>query len=467
MVKDRKQAGRQGFNDKATMACWTGTIVELAIILGHRSSAYLSQQFNIGAIRTLNIIFMGLYGFMDSIWFVGSIALGIYIIALVKYMSNTHNKGSKIALAFCMLGMLLGVYSIDIVEKHLADLSIGTRLILNTFENVDSGVLAGGVLLLIIACGIVYVGFKTYISVKESTFLENEVSHLSRQSRKNLKLEEAVEKNDEEKAERTQVDVSEGKAETTTITDVGEKAKQEANTSQETTVVSARSREGKFVLGAIFLLLLPILTVLVFTILQSSWLSEIEILEKYKNKFQNNQTIDLIVEWAIPWAMVCTAILVAAGIAFVIITIYQCIKNEKLVHPQALFAVILEATLIAASPILKKIDAFNSLLEMMVDGGVINTLIALVVFYFAILTFLVLLFAPKTSGTESFENVLREKCTNLFGRIQNVAVGLLDSGVRIIEFATMDYLKAILGMFGIQDNPSASVKNQEQPKEKQ
>ena len=154
MVKDRKQAGRQGFNDKTTMACWTGTIVELAIILGHRSSAYLSQQFNIGAIRTLNIIFMGLYGFMDSIWFVGSIALGIYIIALVKYMSNTHNKGSKIALAFCMLGMLLGVYSIDIVEKHLADLSIGTRLILNTFENVDSGVLAGGVLLLIIACGI-------------------------------------------------------------------------------------------------------------------------------------------------------------------------------------------------------------------------------------------------------------------------------------------------------------------------
>lgn len=83
MVKDRKQAGRQGFNDKTTMACWTGTIVELAIILGHRSSAYLSQQFNIGAIRTLNIIFMGLYGFMDSIWFVGSIALGIYIIALV------------------------------------------------------------------------------------------------------------------------------------------------------------------------------------------------------------------------------------------------------------------------------------------------------------------------------------------------------------------------------------------------
>lgn len=55
----------------------------------------------------------------------------------------------------------------------------------------------------------------------------------------------------------------------------------------------------------------------------------------------------------------------------------------------------------------------------------------------------------------------------MFGRIQNVAVGLLDSGVRIIEFATMDYLKAILGMFGIQDNPSASVKNQEQPKEKQ
>lgn len=66
MVKDRKQAGRQGFNDKATMACRTGTIVELAIILGYRSSAYLSQQFNIGAIRTLNIIFTGLYGFIPT-----------------------------------------------------------------------------------------------------------------------------------------------------------------------------------------------------------------------------------------------------------------------------------------------------------------------------------------------------------------------------------------------------------------
>ena len=209
-------------------------------------------------------------------------------------------------------------------------------------------------------------------------------------------------------------------------------------------------------MGVIFLLLLPILTVFVFTILQSSWLSEIEIFEKYKNEFQNNQTIDLIVEWAIPWAMVCTAILVAAGIAFVIVTIYQCIKNEKLVHPQALFAVILEATLIAASPILKKIDAFNYLLEMMVDGGVINTLIALAVFYFAILTFLVLLFVPKADGKESFEKELRTKCTELFGRIQNVAVGLLDSSVRIIEFATTDSLKAILGMFDIRDRRESS-----------
>lgn len=455
MVKDRKQAGRQGFNDKATMACRTGTIVELAIILGHRSSAYLSQQFNIGAIRTLNIIFTGLYGFMDSIWFAGSIALCIYIIAIVKYLSDTHNKGSKIALAFCMLGMLLGVYSINVVEKHLADLSIGTRLILNALKNVDSGVLAGETLLLIAVCGIVYVGYKTYISVKESTFLENKVPHQTRQSKKNLKAE-ILEENDEDKFENTQVDVNEGTAEITTITDIGEKTKQEANTTKETVVVSARSPDGKFVLGVIFLLLLPILTVFVFTILQSSWLSEIEIFEKYKNEFQNNQTIDLIVEWAIPWAMVCTAILVAAGIAFVIVTIYQCIKNEKLVHPQALFAVILEATLIAASPILKKIDAFNYLLEMMVDGGVINTLIALAVFYFAILTFLVLLFVPKADGKESFEKELRTKCTELFGRIQNVAVGLLDSSVRIIEFATTDSLKAILGMFDIRDRRESS-----------
>lgn len=303
--------------------------------------------------------------------------------------------------------------------------------------------------------GIVYVGYKTYISVKESTFLENKVPHQTRQSKKNLKAE-TLEENDEDKFENTQVDVNEGTAEITTITDIGEKTKQEANTTKETVVVSARSPDGKFVLGAIFLLLLPILTVFVFTILQSSWLSEIEIFEKYKNEFQNNQTIDLIVEWAIPWAMVCTAILVAAGIAFVIVTIYQCIKNEKLVHPQALFAVILEATLIAASPILKKIDAFNYLLEMMVDGGVINTLIALAVFYFAILTFLVLLFVPKADGKESFEKELRTKCTELFGRIQNVAVGLLDSSVRIIEFATTDSLKAILGMFDIRDRRESS-----------
>lgn len=454
-----KQEVKKETEDNVTKFFRVGTKAELLIILGYRGSTYLAAQFNVGIIKGINIIFIGLYGFMDSIWLIGSIALGTYIIALVENKFRTKNRGSQIVLAFCMLGMLLGAYSIDVIEKHLKDLSIGTGLILNTFQRVDSGVLAGGTLLFIITGGIVYFGFKTYISVKDSTFPENMWQHPQKKKNTNLKQ---VNLNTEE-AESIQDNVNKDSTDATSTADVGGKEEQEEKIDEKINITSSKNSKGKFVWGAIFLLLLPILTVFVFTILQSSWLSEIEVFEKYKNKFQNNQTIDLIVEWAIPWAMVCTAILIAAGIAFIIMTIYQCIKNENLVHPQALFAIVLEAILIAASPVLKKIDAFNSLLEMMVDGGVINTLIALVVFYFAILTFLVLLFVPKTDGTESFEKGLRDKCTDLLGRIQDVAVGLLDSGVRIIEFATVDYIKAIFGVLGIQNKKDTlkSKKKQE------
>lgn len=453
-----KQEVKKETEDKVTRAFRIGTKAELLIILGYRSSTYLAAQFTVGIIKSINIIFIGLYSFMDSIWLIGSIALGTYIITLVENKFRTKVRDTQIVFAFCMLGMLLGVYSIDVIEKHLEDLSIGTGLILNTFRNVDSGVLAGGTLLFIITGGVVYFGFKTYTSVKDSTFPENLWQHPQRKKNTDTKQ---VNLNSEE-IRSIQANVNEDSTDTILTADEREKEEQEEKVDETINSISSKNAKGKFMWEAIFLLLLPILTVFVFTILQSSWLSEIEVFEKYKNKFQNNQTIDLIVEWAIPWAMVCTAILIAAGIAFIIMTIYQCVKNEKLVHPQALFAVVLEAILIAASPILKKIDAFNSLLEMMVDGGVINTLIALIVFYFAILTFLVLLFVPKADGTESFEKGLRDKCTDLFGRIQDVAVGLLDSGVRIIEFATADYIKAIFGVFGIQNKKETSKSKKKQ-----
>ena len=54
--------------------------------------------------------------------------------------------------------------------------------------------------------------------------------------------------------------------------------------------------------------------------------------------------------------------------------------------------------------------------------------------------------------------VLKNKCKNLFERIQEIGIGLVDSTVRVIEFATIDYIQSIFGVFGI-DSGSKDTKN--------
>ena len=53
----------------------------------------------------------------------------------------------------------------------------------------------------------------------------------------------------------------------------------------------------------------------------------------------------------------------------------------------------------------------------------------------------------------TLEDDVKNKCRDLFVRIQKIGIGLVDSAVRVIEFATIDYIQSIFGVFGIDSGP--------------
>ena len=57
-----KQEVKKETEDNVTKFFRVGTKAELLIILGYRGSTYLAAQFNVGIIKGINIIFIGLYG---------------------------------------------------------------------------------------------------------------------------------------------------------------------------------------------------------------------------------------------------------------------------------------------------------------------------------------------------------------------------------------------------------------------
>lgn len=49
----------------------------------------------------------------------------------------------------------------------------------------------------------------------------------------------------------------------------------------------------------------------------------------------------------------------------------------------------------------------------------------------------------------TLEDDVKNKCKDLFVRVQKIGIGLVDSAVRVIEFATIDYIQSIFGILGI------------------
>lgn len=130
--------------DKKTMLFVAGAFFEIATILGYHGFSYLTNQ--LGILHVLTVIFAGLYDFLESIWLIGSVALVAYLVYLLKNESSEVDKQVREIRSLsvcCMLVMLSGIYSMDVIKKHIDDLTSVVQWALETIAKTDFGVLAG------------------------------------------------------------------------------------------------------------------------------------------------------------------------------------------------------------------------------------------------------------------------------------------------------------------------------------
>lgn len=439
--------------DKKTMLFVAGAFFEIVTILGYHGLSYLTNQ--LGILHVLTVIFAGLYDFLESIWLIGSVALVAYLVYLLKNESSEVDKQVREIRSLsvcCMLVMLSGIYSMDVIKKHIDDLTSVVQWALETIAKTDFGVLAGVGLIFVAAAVATAFIQKIYKTFQPTRSKNRGLRSISKPTEKRYPDSQAQ----EEKYAKKVVSAADDIDRRVDRTPSGENIN-ELSDSQKSQETETNSQE-KLIGVAIFILLLPIFTVFIFAILQSNWLSDFEIFKGYKEVFRESTSIQLIVEKCTPLAMASTVIFVAAGAAIIIQKICKYLNSKKFGHPQALLAVIIEIIFFIALPRLKEINPFDSLLETMVEGGFSNTLVALAIFFIVIWLFLIMLSVPSdTEKTNNLENEIREECKTLFSVIQKIALGLLKSGIGLIRFATTDYIEAILGVFGIEEKKTDNL----------
>lgn len=419
-----------------------GAIIQLAIIIGYRSSSYLSIYVKWAWVQGINVIFTGVYNFLESSWVLISIALAVTLYVLIKKSSPIKELFS----VCCLLSMSLGIYSFALIKKHVDDFISASKWILDVFAKLDLTTFIGCVLVLILSVTAAYFVWRIqycFCNHKDSRSLRSENHQRITGDSQELKFQ------------NTEKGIN-------VIRSSGEQAhaiddEKQAGHGIERTAEDSNIKEWWILIGT-FMLAIPVFIVLVFSILQSEWLSGYEVFNKYKSVFKENDVITSMVENAIPVAMISTSIFIAGCFSFVVSTVYRGIRRGRLVHPQALAALILEIVFIACSPILRKLNTFDILLNLMADGGFVGTAVALAVLYIMTWMFLIMVSVPKGN---SLEDNIRTKCKKLFDKMQSIGIGLLESGIRVIEFATQDYIEAILGVFGI-ESEKPNDKNSEQ-----
>lgn len=432
-----------------------GTVVEFLIILGYRCSTYLSEYVQQKWCFWFNTVFRGLYGFLESFWLIESIVLVIFLSVLIKNAPQNRISWRVILCVCSMLFMSLGIYSINVVDRHIKDLISGTQRILETLSGVDFSVLVGWIFAIILSVLAVHFILKLltsheYTSRKKTNFISsNRELNDATPKKRVLQAPEVKGANStaaitDDKTEQIEDETSTAEQEKTINDQAGES--DQAGKSQE-------SDSGTWWIQIpIFLLAVPIFIVLVFSALQSNWMSNLNI---FGDTFKDNASINSIVKTATPIAMICMALLVAGCFTFLVLMIRNCIYKGSLSHPQALATVLIEIVFIILSPWLKKVNIFDHFLGEMADGNLVGTIVTLVVFYVVTWVFLVIISAARHN---TLEEKVKNKCKNLFERIQKLGIGLVDSAVRVIEFATIDYIQSIFGVFGI-DSEQKDDKN--------
>lgn len=284
-----------------------GTIIELLTILGYRCFSYLSKYMSFGWCNVLNIIFSGLYGFWESIWLIESIALVILLSVLIKNAFQNRISRSAIMCVCSMLFMSLGIYSVDIVNKHIDDLISGTKLILKTLTKVDFGVLVGW-------------GFVAALSI----FTANLIPRLSktykyvspkRVERMKLYRETGDREKETHMSQKPEMNESDSSAMTDNKSDQVEVGSSDEASKDEKNNQAGQPQELHFEMWwmqvIIFLLAFPVFIVAVISVLQSKLVSNI-----FGDIFKNNTTVTAIMGKTTPIAMICMAVFVALVFAF-------------------------------------------------------------------------------------------------------------------------------------------------------
>lgn len=433
-------------NEKKPRHLIIGTIGQLLIILGYRCFSYLSEYMKLEWCLGFNIVFRGLYGFLESIWLIESIVLVIFLSVLIKNAFQNRISWSAILCVCSMLFMSLGIYSIDVINRHINDLISGTQRILETLTRVDFGILIGWI-------------FIAVLSILTAHFIPRLSNTYRSVSPKKTDYVKSYRESDDIATEKRMPQTPEIKESgSSTITDnkseqIGVEPSNVAPKDEKRNQVGQPQESNSeiwWMQAIIFLLAIPVFIVAVFSVLQSKWMSDV-----LGDAFKNNTTINAIIEKTTPIAMICMAVFVAWGFAFLVSVVRNCIRKGSLTHPQALATILIEIIFIALSPWLKKLDFFNHFLGEMADGNLVGTVVTLVVFYVLTWVFLVMVSVTRHN---TLEDGVKNKCKNLFERIQEIGIGLVDSAVRVIEFATIDYIQSIFGVFGI-DSGSKDTKN--------
>ena len=403
----------------------------LLVILGNEAFAYLSLKFQWDGWKTLSILFSGIYTFIDSMWLFFSAALIILLYWRIKNGSDQERKKS-VGWIVAQLIMLMGLYNTSVIQKHIEDVKGFKQWLGSQIQSFDPFILliVLGIVGLMWAFKYVYIWIDNKQRMRQMPLGEgNAFAPPSERIEEEYHPAQNAALNPENPA----VDQSKP-----SMTNHVEPQKEPMNTKID---------------AKMFLLILPIVIMAFLIILKSGILETFGISGDWYDALVNSTLMADVFRIIGPIAFVSVMILVALFVTKISSAVLQFADDLKnnLGHPQAFLAVLLEIFLLGLSPVLSKVDAFNVLLSSVADGGLVNTILLLIILFLVIWVFLVMLSVPKKGYDKdgTIEAKIRDECTKLSDSVQLIAVEVIKSGIHVIN-----YVEAIFTLFGVsKDNP--------------
>lgn len=415
---------------------------------------YLYTNFSYPILGGISVIFDGIYLFIDSLWFIGTVFLLFWLVKVARSDQDEQRK-QKTGCIFIMLIMLSGIYSLDRIQKHTEDIAAASKWLRGILASIDPVIVAFLFFVIVVLLVILYLITKLHSDwMKKQTQYDHGIrndSNIEKDSTAQGKVNESA-----------SADSNNSSAEQTGEADTN-KRKAFQGTENGNLCTDRERREQKqgdtrdtLLLGGVFVLLLPIVFVLIYSFMQSEGFSSYAFLSFWgQGAFVHNAALKNMEEAMEPFAMVCAVVILSAFGAWVFHLLYRYSKkvSGKLGHPQALLALLLEIVLLLASPALSKIQIFKELFNKVTDGEAVNTVVVLLVIYLLVWFFLIMTSeAGKSDGgskLNGIEGEIHQRASKMFENLIKIAADLIDASIRLLRFATADFLEALFNLLGI------------------